>query len=108
MRVPLIAGLAALALVATSLPGQAAPPWFRDNDIKYYWEIDPPGRGMPTFGWERTRQGLRINGPVVRKPGEALWSFCARQVGRIMRQDRADLMRSTQLTDGCVRRGGRY
>jgi hypothetical protein len=99
---------AVVGLTMAIAPANASSIYFDSNNIKYYWEVDPPGRGMPSYGWDYQPRQWKISGPVVRKPGESLYSFCARQVGRMLRTDDSGLGRSVMMTDGCVRRGGRY
>jgi hypothetical protein len=106
-----LASLAAAAAFGLSL-AQPAPAraqgWFMDmTDIVYYWEVERPRPGMAAWGWSRSPGPFEVSGPAVRRRGEDMWSFCARQVGRMMRTDRSDQVRSVALTDGCVRRGGR-
>jgi hypothetical protein len=102
----LVAGLVAALLAAGPAAARSIEPF--SSDVKYYWEVDPPGRGMASYGWDYQPRPWKVNGPVVRKSGESLYSFCARQVGRIIRVDDSGLVRSVALTDSCVRRGGRY
>jgi hypothetical protein len=106
MKATVLAAMAA-GLLLTAAPAGASSFLFNDNDIKYYWEVDPPGRGMASYGWDYQPRPWKISGPVIRKPGETMYSFCARQVGRLMRTDDSGLGRSVMMTDGCVRRGGR-
>jgi hypothetical protein len=105
-RTALLAGLAAAVLVSMPAGASTLDPF--SNDVKYYWEVDNPGRGMASYGWDYQPRPWNVSGPVVRKRGESLYSFCARQVGRILRVDEAGLTRSVAMTDGCVRRGGRF
>ena len=83
--------------------------------IQYYWELEVPAVGLSwervpprlaRFGWsDNSSIGFPV-GPVVQVPGESLWSYCARQVGRALRQDVSPLQLSTAMTDACVRNGG--
>jgi hypothetical protein len=98
----LAAGLVALAALAGAADAQVNR-LFRDGPSHmYFWE-DPYRYGwsdspQPTFG---------APAPRILKRNVTLTELCARQVGRMLRIDSSSLIVSTQMTDACIRNGGR-
>lgn len=95
-------GLVTLAAVASAADVQASR-LFRDGPSQmYFWE------DSYRYGWSDSPQPtFGAPAPRILKRNVSLTEICARQVGRVLRIDSSSLIVSTQMTDACVRNGGR-